>query len=88
MKNTGLADGSLDIAVFSLSMMGKNWPDYIVEAKRCLSTNGILMIAETTKKTKEGERLSMLRDVVKTEGFEIYRDEEKGDFTFIEARKS
>jgi hypothetical protein len=87
MKNTGLEDGSLDIAVFSLSMMGKNWPDYIVEAKRCLPTNGILIIAETTKKTKEGERLSMLHDVIKTEGFEIYKDEEKGEFTFIEARK-
>jgi hypothetical protein len=87
MKNTGLEDGSLDIAVFSLSMMSKNWPDYIVEAKRCLPTNGILIVAETTKKMKDRERLSMLRDVIKTEGFEIYRDEEKGEFTFIEDRK-
>jgi hypothetical protein len=32
-------------------------------------------------------RLSKLRDVLKEQGFEIYSDEEKGDFTFIEARK-
>ena len=32
-------------------------------------------------------RLSKLRDIIKKEGFEIYSDEEKGDFTFIEARE-
>jgi hypothetical protein len=41
--------------------MGKNWHEYIIEAKRCLVTNSILIIAET--------------------------DEERGDFTFIEARE-
>ena len=60
--------------------MGKNWHDYIKEAKRCLVTNGILIIAETTKSLKG--RLSKLRDVIKEEGFEIYTDEEKGDFTW------
>jgi hypothetical protein len=48
-------------------------------------TNGILIIAETTKSMKG--RLSNLRDVIKGEGFEIYIDEERGDFTFIEARE-
>ena len=33
--------------------MGKNWHDYIKEAKRCLVTNGILIIAETMKSMKE-----------------------------------
>jgi hypothetical protein len=32
-------------------------------------------------------RLSNLRQIVKEQGFEIYSDEEKGDFTFIEARE-
>jgi hypothetical protein len=48
-------------------------------------TNGILIIAETTKSMKG--RLSNLRDVIKAEGFETYLDEERGDFTFIEARE-
>jgi hypothetical protein len=45
---------------------GKNWSEYIKEAKRCLVTNGILMIAETTKYLKG--RLLKLRDVLKAEG--------------------
>jgi hypothetical protein len=32
-------------------------------------------------------RLSRLRNIVKDQGYEIYTDEEKGDFTFIEARE-
>jgi SAM-dependent methyltransferase len=79
-----LADEALDVAIFSLSLMGKNWQQYITEAKRCLVTNGILIIAETTKSLKG--RLSKLRDLIKEQGFEIYSDEERGDFTFIEAR--
>ena len=76
---------TLDIAVFSLSLMGKNWHEYITEAKRCLVTNGILIIAETTKSLKG--RLSNLRDEIQKQGFDIYSDEERGDFTFIEARE-
>jgi ubiquinone/menaquinone biosynthesis C-methylase UbiE len=85
MKRVPLADEALDVAVFSLSLMGKNWSDYITEAKRCLATNGYLLIAETTKSIKG--RLSTLREVLTEQGFEIYSDEERGDFTFIEARE-
>lgn len=85
MKNTGLPAGSLDVAVFSLSLMGKNWPDFITEAKRCLAKNGYLFVAETSESMSG--RLSELRDVIKEQGFDIYSDEVKGDFTFIEARK-
>jgi hypothetical protein len=41
IKKVPLADEALDVAVFSLSLMGKNWLEYIKEAKRCLMTNGI-----------------------------------------------
>ncbi|MGC2383122.1 MAG: integrase repeat-containing protein, partial [Nitrososphaeraceae archaeon] len=78
-------DEELDIAVFSLSLMGKNWPDYIKEARRCLTKNGLLLIAETTKSLIG--RLSELRNVIKEQGFEIYDDIERGNFTFIEASK-
>jgi hypothetical protein len=44
-----------------------------------------LFIAETTKSLSG--RLSRLREIIKERGFEIYSDEERGDFTFIEARK-
>jgi ubiquinone/menaquinone biosynthesis C-methylase UbiE len=87
MKKVPIPDDSIDIAVFSLSLMGKNWIDYLREAKRCLATNGYLLIAETTKSLQSNEgRLSKLRETLKAEGFEIYEDVEKGNFTFIEAR--
>jgi SAM-dependent methyltransferase len=85
MKKVPLPEDALDVAIFSLSLMGKNWREYIKEAKRCLATNGYLLIAETTKSL--GERLSSLRHVLKEEGFEIYQDEERGEFTFMEARE-
>ena len=86
MKSVPLKkDGQLDVAVFCLSLMEENWPDYIVEARRCLAKNGLLFIAETTKSLSG--RLSRLRDIIKESEFEIYADQERGDFTFIEARK-
>jgi len=85
MKNVPLTDSSIDIAIFSLSLMGKNWKEYISEAKRCLATNMYLFITVTTDSLEN--RLSELRDVLSEEGFDVYQDEVKGDFTFIEARK-
>jgi len=79
-------DGDLDIALFSLSLMGKNWEDYLKEAARCLSKNGYLFISETTNSLSL--RLENLRQVIQQNGFEIYRDEKIGQFTFIEARKT
>jgi hypothetical protein len=80
-------NGSLDVVVFCLSLMGKNWSDYIIEAKRCLCTRGSILIAETTRQLANGQRLSELRDVLKEQGFVIDLDEVRGDFTFIEATK-
>ena len=85
MKSTGLPDEAIDIAIFSLSLMGRNWDAYIAEAKRCLATGGYLLVTDTTKSLKG--RLSKLQDIIKKQGFEIYSDEQKGDFTFIEARE-
>ena len=85
IKSVPLSDEAIDIAVFSLSLMGRNWPDYIKEAKRCLATNGYLLIAETAKSMNG--RLSKLKEVIEKEGFDIYNLEEKGDFCFIEARE-
>ena len=48
---------SLDVVIFSLSLIGKNWQEYIVEAKRCLSTKGSLFIVVITKELNEGRKL-------------------------------
>lgn len=57
----------------------EDWADYITEAKRYVAKNGLLFIAETTNSLSA--RLSELRNV-KDRGFEIYSDEERGNFTY------
>tara|TARA_Y100001936_G_scaffold136189_1_gene132980 strand:+ start:1429 stop:4047 length:2619 start_codon:yes stop_codon:yes gene_type:complete len=85
MKSVPVDSGTLNVVIFSLSLMGKDWKEYLKEAARCLSVGGYLYISETTKSLSE--RLSTLRDVIEENGFEIFSDSEKSDFTFIEARK-
>ena len=76
---------TLDVAIFSLSLMGQNWIEYIIEAKRCLVKNGWLFIADTTNQLNA--RLSTLKDEITKQGFEIRSEKQEGDFTFIEAIK-
>jgi len=85
VSSVPLDDGSLDVVVFSLSLMGQNWDDYIQEAYRCLATNGFIFISETTHAINK--RLISLKEKLQEKGFEIYDDFENGNFTFIEARK-
>ncbi|WP_100181938.1 integrase repeat-containing protein [Candidatus Nitrosotenuis aquarius] len=85
LQSVPLHDGSLDVIVFSLSLMSRNWQDYIKEARRCLATNGFLFISETSHAVNG--RLKEIRQFLQQEGFEIYEDYENGTFTFIEARK-
>ena len=85
MKSVPVESGTLNVAVFSLSLMGKDWQAYLKEAARCLSVGGYLYISETTNSLTE--RLEKLRDVIQENGFEIFSDYEKAQFTFIEARK-
>ena len=80
-----LKKGGLDIALFSLSLMGKNWKDYLAEASSYLNENGLLFVSETTNSLSK--RLAGLQKEIKKLGFEIYKEEKIGLFTFIEARK-
>ncbi len=50
MAHTPLADETLDVAVFSLSLMGLNYADYLREAHRTLKFGGMLKIAETIER--------------------------------------
>jgi len=92
MKNVQVDSGTLNVAVYCLSLMGKDWKEYLKEAARCLSFGGYLYITETTKSLTEKEdgkslRLGKLRDVIVENGFEILADYTKEQFTFIESRK-
>ncbi|KAM3838247.1 uncharacterized protein ACN63O_023195 [Diretmus argenteus] len=50
MANVPLRDGSVDIAVFCLSLMGTNLSDFLMEANRVLVMGGVLKIAEVTSR--------------------------------------
>ncbi|XP_058489880.1 ribosomal RNA-processing protein 8 [Solea solea] len=50
MANVPLADRSVDIAVFCLSLMGTNLEDFLAEANRVLKMRGVLKIAEVASR--------------------------------------
>lgn len=46
IANLPLADGSVDVAIFCLSLMGTNWIDFVEEAWRVLRDKGECWVAE------------------------------------------
>jgi superfamily II DNA or RNA helicase len=70
MTKTSLADETLDVAVFSLSLMGLNWSDYIKEAHRVLRPGGFVEIAEPASKW-ENEKLGQLKSAIEKRGFQL-----------------
>lgn len=80
-----LEDEILDAAIFSLSLMGINYMDYIMEAHRCLKLDGHLWIAETTSRF---ENLTNLQEQLVKKGFDIVKTQQKDNFTFLRAIKS
>jgi ubiquinone/menaquinone biosynthesis C-methylase UbiE len=62
-----LPDGSLDLAIFSLSLMGPNWKDQLVEARRCLKPTGQVLIW-TASSGKDAAEFSI---IVESTGFKV-----------------
>lgn len=80
-----LEDVTLDIAIFSLSLMGSNFSDYIHEAHRVLKLDGQLHIFEATSRFKDRDAFSKeLRKI----GFRAVETEDALNFTYITAIKS
>ncbi|XP_075705665.1 ribosomal RNA-processing protein 8 isoform X2 [Rhinoderma darwinii] len=48
-----LLDGSVDVAVFCLSLMGKNLGDFLQEANRVLKLGGVLLVAEVSSRFED-----------------------------------
>ena len=87
MTRTGLADETLDVAVFSLSLMGLNWADYIKEAHRVLRPGGFIEIAEPASKWEDG-KLEELRSVMVTAGFQVVGEPKRSQqFVYLKAVK-
>jgi hypothetical protein len=81
-----LEDSQLDTALFSLSLMGANFTDYLKEAHRCLHVDGNLWIVEATSRFSN---LEAFCDDLHKLGFDLVGEpEERGQFTFIRALKA
>ena len=86
IADTPLEDASLDAAVFSLSLMGRNWIDYLDEAHRTLRPLGLLFIAEPSGASKcEGGRLEK---AVEHAGFKVVSSNQRYEFRYLLAMKA
>jgi len=83
MAHTPLEDGTLGAAVFSLSLMGRNWRSYLEEAHRTLQPFGLLFVAEPARRWEEGS----LEAAVEETGFGLLHSYRRGDFLYVQAVK-
>ena len=56
-----LENHSLDVAVFSLSLMSTNFLDHLIEASRKLKPNGLLFVAEVSSRLEINKFVSLLK---------------------------
>ncbi|KAL1234297.1 Ribosomal RNA-processing protein [Trichinella spiralis] len=68
MSHVPLSDENVDVCIFSLSLMGSNIADYILESNRILRINGILIIIEILSRFQS---LRRFRKAVENFGFEF-----------------
>ncbi|KIK65394.1 hypothetical protein GYMLUDRAFT_219386 [Collybiopsis luxurians FD-317 M1] len=75
----------VDVVVFSLSLMSKNWPQSIREAWRILKPSGELKIAEVTSRFLD---LGNFVSLISSMGFKLkFKDERNTHFTLFEFKK-
>uniref|UniRef100_A0A4W5MVE5 Ribosomal RNA-processing protein 8 n=1 Tax=Hucho hucho TaxID=62062 RepID=A0A4W5MVE5_9TELE len=85
MANVPLKDGTVDIAVFCLSLMGTNLGDFLVEANRVLVMGGILKIAEVASRF---ENVRNFMGALSSLGFKLVtKDTENSHFYSFEFEK-
>ena len=84
IANLPLADCTVDIAVFCLSLMGTNIGDFLREAYRILKTKGILKIAEVRSRFEgEADGMKKFLRVLKRAGFNITEKPSSNKMFFI-----
>jgi len=85
MANVPLDDETLNVAIFSLSLMGSNFADYLREGHRTLKIDGQLHIFESTSRFSDRE--AFVRGL-KQMGFDPFEVEDRWKFTYIRALKA
>ena len=84
MAHVPLDDDTLDVAIFSLSLMGANFTDYLREAHRKLKLDGHLHVVEATSRFADREKFV---EDLKGLGFAVVSVEDRWEFTHIRALK-
>ena len=77
MKNLPLDKNSIDLGIFCLSLMNKNFIPFIVEANRILKDNGKLIVAEIKSRIVDMDKFLKIFEkygfkVIKTRNLEDY----------------
>jgi len=85
LAHVPLDDETLDVAIFSLSLMGANFADYLREGYRSLKLDGQLHVIEAT--ARFSDRNAFVK-AVEGLGFAIVSVEDKWKFTHIRALKT
>jgi SAM-dependent methyltransferase len=85
MAHVPLDDETLDVAIFSLSLMGANFADYLKEAHRTLKLDGHLHIIEATSRFTDRNRFA---ESLQRLGFAVVSIEDRWKFTHIRALKT
>ncbi len=85
MAHTALEDSVLDVAVFSLSLMGANVTDYLMEAHRTLKIDGQLHIVEATSRFADRDAFAASLGGL---GFDVISVKDLWKFTYIRAIKA
>ena len=87
MAHTGLDAEMLDVAVFSLSLMGVNWEDYLKEAFRLLRSGSLLKISEPASSWADNNYAS-LKKGIESAGFELLGEPRlSSKFIYLDAIK-
>jgi hypothetical protein len=93
VAHTPLEQASLDVAIFSLSLMGSNFADYVREAARVLKRDRVLHIYEATTRfgstpaEVEANRRAF-RQSLRDFGFDVVDMADRWKFTYVKAMRS
>lgn len=85
MTHVPLEDEALDVAIFSLSLMGANLTDYLCEAHRTLKLDGQLHIIEATSRFSDRAQFQTGLEAL---GFVVVSIQDVWKFTHIRALKT
>lgn len=85
MAKTNLDPESVDVALFSLSLMGSNFTEYLREAYRVLKIDGQLQIWEAVSRFDDVKRFAKSLEQL---GFQVFEPRIKAAFVLIEGRKT